>query len=416
VTPHLGEWVPLTTESFTIRGGFLTMVRRVGFLSAVVVAIACFLVCVPSKAEDTVKIGAVMPLTGVFGFAGMAGNIAAQDAIAIANEEGGVNGKKIEYVFQDGQYNLEVATEAFKKIIALENPLIMVGESTALGKALGPQIKSQYKILYGSTSFSGELADSAMNPYLFVAGPTYGDMFGILLKYIAKEKPQAKVAFFYSDSDFGRDPIKFARIMCHRLRLHLVAEEVAPIGAKDLTQQIADLKSKDPDYVIFQGFLVDPVPQVIKACRDLDMKCTFMGTFWGATKIILDKLGPLAEGYMAVNPYMYWWNEDVPMIKRIREYSAKHYPEVKYRDNFYMQGFMNVLISVECLRRADRAGQLNGDGLVKALQSFKDFDTGGLSAPFTVKNNKFPVARVWKANVQKGIYEPESDWIRLDRY
>jgi branched-chain amino acid transport system substrate-binding protein len=396
--------------------GYMMNGRKAGLALGITIIFACALICSPSQAEDTVKIGAVMPLTGVFGFAGIAGNTAAQDAIALANEEGGINGKKIQYVFQDGQYNVEVATEAFKKIMTVENPLVMVGESTALGKALAPEIKARYKILYGSTSFSGDLADSAMNPYMFVAGPTYGDMFGILLKYIAKEKPGAKVAFFYSDSEFGRDPIKFARIMCQRLRLQLVAEEVAPIGAKDLTQQIADLKSKDPDYVIFQGFLVDPVPQVIKACRDLDMKCTFMGTFWGATKMILDKLGPLAEGYMAVNPYMYWWNEDVPMIKRIREYTAKHYPDIKYRDNFYMQGFMNVLISVECLRRADRAGELNGDGLVKALQSLKDFDTGGLSAPFTVKNNKFPVARVWKANVQQGIYEPASDWIKLDRY
>lgn len=382
----------------------------------IVLTLTAWIGCGAAYAEDVAKIGAVMPLTGIFGFAGVVGNAAAQDAIGIANEEGGINGKKIRYIVEDGQYNLDIATEAFKRIMALEKPLVMVGESTALGKAMGPLIKNDFKVLYGSTSFSSELADAAMNPYTFVAGPTYGDMFGILLKYIAKEKPGAKVAFFYSDSDFGKDPIKFARIMCQRLRLKLVAEEVVPLGAKDLAPQISDLKSKDPDYVIFQGFVVDPVPQVIKACRDLDMKCTFMGTFWGATKMILDKLGPLAEGYMAVNPYMYWWNEDVPMIKKIREYNVKHRPEVQYRDNFYMQGFMNVLIAVECLRRADRAGELTGEGLVKALQSLKDFDTGGLSAPFTIKNNKFPVARVWKANAQKGIYEPESDWIRLDKY
>jgi hypothetical protein len=59
---------------------------------------------------------------------------------------------------------------------------------------------------------------------------------------------------------------------------------------------------------------------------------------------------------------------------------------------------------------------LNGEGLVEAFQSLKDFDTRGLSAPLTVLNNRFPVARVWASNPEKGIYEPASDWIKLDRY
>jgi branched-chain amino acid transport system substrate-binding protein len=367
-------------------------------------------------AENIIKIGAVMPLTGPFSFAGPPAAAALEDLTTMVNEEGGINGKKIDYFIEDGQYNLPVAQQAFGKIMSTEHPLVMFGESTALGKAMAPDIKTKFKVLYGSTSFSSELANEGGNPYCFVAGPTYGDMFGILLKYIAKERPNSKVAFFYSDTEFGKDPIAFGRLVCQKLRLKLVAEVAVPLGTTDISAQIGQLKASDPDYVIFQGFLVDPVPGVIKACRDMGMKCTFMGTFWGATKIILDKLGPLAEGYMAVNPYMYWWNDDVPMIKKVRDYNSKARPEVTYRDNFYMQVLMNSLISFECLRRADKAGQLNGPGLVKALKSLKDFDSGGLSAKFTIKNNRFPVARIWRANVEKKIYEPASDWIRLDKY
>jgi branched-chain amino acid transport system substrate-binding protein len=365
-------------------------------------------------AQDEIKVGAVQPITGRFAFAGVNINAGLEDALMIANDEGGINGKKIKYIMEDGQYQLDVATAAFKRIMSRDNPMIMYGESTGLGKAMSPEIKDRYKILYSSTSFSGELADPPANPYIFVPGPTYGDMFGILLKYIAKEQPGAKVAFFYSDTEFGKDPIPFAREMCKQLKLDLVAEAVAQVGAVDVTSQVLDLKRKNPDFVIFQGFVVDPVQTVIKQCRDFGMKCKFMGTFWGASKMIIDNLGPLAEGYMAVNPYMYWWNDDVPMIKKIKAYTAKKYPNVTARDNSYMQGFMTGLIFVECLKKADKAGQLNGEGLVKALQSIKDFDSGGLSAPYTIKNNKFPVARVWKVNVEKKIYEPASDWITLE--
>jgi branched-chain amino acid transport system substrate-binding protein len=367
-----------------------------------------------AQAADVIKIGAVQPITGRFAFAGVNINAGLKDALMMANDEGGINGKKIEYIMEDGQYTDPVAIAAFKRIMSRDNPLIMYGESTGLGKAVSPEIKSRYKVLYSSTSFSSELADPKENPYMFVPGPTYSDMFGILLKYIAKEKPGAKVAFFYSDTEFGKDPVPFGREMCKKLNLDLVAEEVAAVGAVDVTSQVLDLKRKQPDFVIFQGFVMDPVATVIKQCRDFGLKCTFMGTFWGTTTMLLDKLGPLAEGYMGVNPYNDWEMQDIPMIKKIREYTAKNYPDVKSRPNSYMQGFVTGLIFVECLKKADKAGELTGDGLVKALCSIKDFETGGLTAPLTWKNNKFPVARVWKANVQKKVFEPASEWMTLE--
>ena len=367
----------------------------------------------PVAAKDVIKIGAVQPLTGRFAFAGVNINAGLKDALMMANEAGGINGKKIEYIVEDGQYDTKVATAAFKRIMTRDKPLIMYGESTGLGKAISPVIKERYKILYSSTSFSSELANPKNNPYMFVPGPTYSDMFGILLKYIAKEKPKAKVAFFYSDTEFGKDPIPYGREMCKKLGLQLVAEEVAKVGAVDVSSQVLDLKRKKPDYVIFQGFVMAPVSTVIKQSRDFGLKCKFMGTFWGTTAMLLKKLGPLAEGYMGVNPYNFWWMDNVPMIKKIKAYTKKTYPDIKFRPNSYMQGFVTGLIFVECLKRADKAGDLTGDGLVKALQSIKDFDTGGLTAPLTCKDNKFPVAKVWKANTKKMIFEPASDWIHL---
>jgi branched-chain amino acid transport system substrate-binding protein len=370
----------------------------------------------PVSAEQELTFAAVFPLTGVFAGGGIEGVSGQRDCITMINEEGGINGKKLKYVIEDGQYKLDVGLAAFHKIMTSEDPLIFVAQNTEMAKALALDFKTRYKMLLGSTGSSGELADAAMNPYSFVIGPSDGDQLGILLKHIAREKPGAKVVFFYSDTEFGKNPVKFGRLMCQRLRLNLVAEEVVALGSKDLSAQIADMKSKDPDYVIFHGFLFDPVPQVIKACRDLNMPCRFMGTFYGASKWMLDKLGPLAYGYMAISSYEYWWNDDVPMIKKIKALTDRTNPDVKFRDVYYMRAFMSVLIAAECMRRADKAGALTREGVAKALQTIKDFDSGGLSTPWNIHNNRFPVAKVWTANPEKGIYEPASDWIRLDRY
>ncbi|MCP4688419.1 MAG: ABC transporter substrate-binding protein [Desulfobacterales bacterium] len=367
-----------------------------------------------SLAEDVIKVGAVQPVTGRFAFAGVHINAGLEDALMMANEEGGVNGKKIKYIMEDGTYKMDVAAAAFKRIMSRDNPPVMYGESTALGKAISPEIKERYKILYSSTSFSSELADPGKNPYVFVPGPTYSDMFGILLKFIAREKPGANVAFFYSDTEFGKDPIPYGREMCKKLGLNLVAEEVSKVGGVDVATQVLDMKRKKAEYVIFQGFVLSPVSTVIKQSRDYGLKAKFMGTFWGTHKMLLDKLGPLADGYMGVMPYAFYYQDEIPMIQKIRAWNEKHHPDVKYRPTSYMQGFMTGLLFVECLRRADKMGDLSGDGLVKALQSIKDLDVGGLMAPVTVVNNKIPMGRVYRANVSKNAYEPVSDWIRTD--
>jgi branched-chain amino acid transport system substrate-binding protein len=383
----------------------LMMIIAIGLFSFA--GVDCF-------AADEIKVGAVQPITGRFAFAGPHINAGLEDALMMANEEGGINGKQIKYIMEDGTYNVNVSVAAFKRIMARDNPLIMYGESTGMGKAIAPEIKDRYKVLYSSTSFSSELANAAANPYVFVPGPTYSDMFGILLKYIAKEKPGANVAFFYSDTEFGRDPVPYGRDMCKKLGLNLVAEEVAKVGGIDVASQILDLKRRKAEYVIFHGFVLAPVPAVIKQARDYGLKVKFMGTHWGTHKMLLDKMGPLAEGYLGVMPYAFYYQDDIPMIKKIRAWNQKHHPEVKYRPTSYMQGFFTGLVFVECLKRADKAGDLTGDGLVKALQSIKDFDVGGLMAPITVVNNKIPMGRVYKANVDKKVFEPISDWIRMD--
>jgi len=365
-------------------------------------------------AADEIKVGAVQPITGRFAFAGVQINQGLEDALMMANEAGGINGKQIKYIMEDGTYNVDVAVAAFKRIMARDNPIIMYGESTGMGKAVAPEIKDRYKILYSSTSFSSELANAAENPYVFVPGPTYSDMFGILLKYIAQEKPGANVAFFYSDTEFGRDPVAYGTEMCKKLGLNLVAEEVAKVGGIDVASQVLDLKRKKAEYVIFQGFVLAPVPAVIKQARDYGLKAKFMGTHWGTHKMLLDKLGPLAQGYLGVMPYAFYYQDDIPMIQKIKAWNKQHHPDVDYRPTSYMQGFLTGLVFIECLKRADNAGDLTGDGLVKALQSIKNVDVGGLMAPITVVNNKIPMGRVYQANVGKKVFEPISDWIRTD--
>ncbi len=368
-----------------------------------------------AMAEQNPTICAVHPFTGRFAFAGIHGADAMEDAINMANEEGGVNGKKINYYWADGEYKNDVGIAAFKRLYAQHKPHCMWAQSTGMTKALGPEIKSRYKVLYSAYTFADIAASPDKNPYMFIPGPTYADMFGVLLKYIAKEKPGANIAFFYGDSEFGREPIPAGRKMCKEMGLNLVAEEISKVGGVDITTQILDMKRKKVDYCIFQGFVVTPIQTVIKQAKDYGLKCKFLGTFWSTEKHLLDQLGPMANEYMGVTAYSYYYQDEFPMIQKIRAWTKKHHPKfADYRSQAYMQVFMGTTLFVEALRRADKAGSISGDSLAKALQSIKNFDVGGLMPPVTIKNNSIPVGRVVRGNSKTLKFDPVSDWISLD--
>jgi branched-chain amino acid transport system substrate-binding protein len=386
-------------------------------LQALLATLLAALSLTARAADDEIRVGACQPITGRFAFAGVNINAGLQDYLAYANEQGLVKGKKFTYFYEDSGYDTDKAVATFKKIMAQHNPVIMYGESTGLGKAIAPELNSRYKVLYASASFSSELADPKTHPYSFLSGPSYSDMFGVLLDYISKTPRAGKtgkprVAFFYSDTEFGKDPIPWARKRAAELGVEVVAEIVTKVGAIDVTTEVLALKKAQPDYVIFQGYVLAPIPEVIRAARDHGLQTTFMSTFWSMDKGIIDKLGPDAEGYMGVNPYTYYW-DDAPGIAAMRKFNEKNHPaEAKYRPNTYIQGWFTGMVYVEAIRRVVAAGKpVNGDNLIAAVGSLKDWDTGGVSGKVTFVNNKAAVGRVYRANVAKGIFEPVSDWI-----
>ncbi len=366
-------------------------------------------------AEQNPTICAVHPFTGRFAFAGIHGADAMEDAIAMCNEEGGINGKKVEYYWADGEYKNDVGIAAFKRLYAQHKPHCMWGQSTGMTKALAPEIKTRYKVLYSAYTFAEIAANPKENPYMFIPGPSYAETFGVLLKYIAKQKPGANIAFFYSDTEFGREPIPAGRKMCKELGLNLVAEEISKVGGVDISTQILDMKRKKVDYCIFQGFVTTPIPAVMKQAKDYGLKCQFMGTFWSTEKHLLDQLGRFADEYIGVTAYSFYYQDEYPMIKKIRAWTKKHHPKMAdYRSQAYMQVFMGTTLFLEALRRADKAGAINGDSLAKALESIKDFDVGGLMPPVTMRNNSIPVGRVVQGNSKTLKFDPISDWISLD--
>ncbi len=363
-------------------------------------------------AQDTITIGGTQPLTGakVFVDEGIPLTTAMKDCVAITNAEGGINGKKLRYVEEDDQFNPEIGAKAFESLMSKYKPMCVFGSGTGVALAVAPLIRERYRVLYSSPSLSAKIMTSGA-PSLFMTGPTYGDQFAVALKYVAQQKKGKKVAFLYSKGPLGEDPIAYGRIMCQRLRLELIGEAIGDMKGGDHSAQIEELKLKNPDWVILHGWIGPNNGTIIKQCHDLRLNAQIITTVWGVQRSVVQTLGPDGPKFLGVSPYAYWWMEDVPMIQKLRDYAAKNYPDVTERPLPYIVAYTAGLIFVECLRKADSAGELNAEGLTKVLRSLKDFNTGGLTPPLTIKENRFPIARVLQSNPAKEIFEPVSDWI-----
>ena len=360
--------------------------------------------------EDIV-LGGSIPMTGVFAFAGVGINAGISDYMKIVNDAGGIKGRKIKYVPEDTGYKVDVSVAAYKKITSQNKVNLYYGDSTAFSKTINPELERNGNILMAGASFATELNDPKKYPNQFLVGPDYSEMFGILLRHVAKEKPGAKVAFVYSDSEFGRDPIDESEALAKKLGLNVAIKIMTPPGSVDVSTEVIKLRRAAPDYTIFHGYILAPIPEFITQGKQQGMTSKWMGTFWTMDSSTVMKMGEAGDGFMGVMPYRYYYDTSAkaPMLDKIRQMR----PE--YQSTAYIQGFLAAMLFTEAAKRTlDAKKELNGKNLKAALNSIKDFDTGGLiGVPITIKGNSIPVGRVYKADMKAQKMVPASDWIAL---
>ncbi|HYG90726.1 MAG TPA: ABC transporter substrate-binding protein [Azospirillum sp.] len=380
-------------------------------LGAMVLA-AGMAAAMPAGAADDIVLGGSIPMTGVFAFAGIGIQAGITDYAKIVNDAGGIKGRKLRFAFEDTGYKVDTSVAVFNKLVAQDKPNLYYGDSTAFSKTINPELERSGNMLMAGASFATELNDPKKYPLQFMAGPDYTEMVGILLRYIAKEKPGAKIAFVNSDTEFGRDPIATSEKKAVELGLKVAEKIVTPPGSVDVSTEVLKLRRAAPDYTIFHGYVMAPIPEFIAQAKQMGMTSKFMGTFWSMDNSMVQKMGDLAEGFMGVMPYRYYYDTEgpAPMLEKIRQMRPD------YQSTPYMQGFLTAMLMAEAAKRTLESGQeLNGKNLKAALNSIKDFDTGGIiGVPVSIPGNSIPVGRIYKADVQKKLMVPASDWIKLE--
>ncbi|QBK29131.1 ABC transporter substrate-binding protein [Roseitalea porphyridii] len=369
-------------------------------------------------------IGASLPLTGPFATAGQLVAPVFTMARQLINDEGGIAGTPIRFVTEDSGYIPQNALANYQRALATEGDALVAyfGDSTGFMKLVAPELTGDQARLMGSTSFASELANPATNPYQYLAGPTYQDQFDILLQNI-KDQGGSSVAFIFSNTEFGRDPIEHGKMRAEELGIEVVLEETTKAQGADIPTHVTKLAQSGAEYAILQGYVTGVWPQLIGGARQFGLPTQFMGTFWGMEKLIADRVteeaGPFLDGYQGVMPYRYFYDrEDAPRYQTFAAMASEMFagtPLENYMSTWALQTMCALDIAIKALRDTAEAGQeLTADNLSAALSGISDWDTGGFfGGPVTMENNKIGTGRVYQYSAESRLFTPTSDWFTV---
>jgi len=369
--------------------------------------------------KGDIVIGASQPITGVFSFAGTAMNNGLNDYVAWRNSKGGVAGRKLRYVSEDSGFKLDQGVAIFKKIMAAEKPSFFYGDSTQWAKAVSQDAIASNAIMTSSTSLASVVADPATMPQHIVPGATYPRLHEILMEYIARTSRGAaakpNIAYVYADTEFGRDGIPGGKARAEKLGLPIVAEIVTKQSGIDVAPEVAKLRRAKPDIVIFQGYILAPMPEFVRQLREAGLNPQIMGTAWGLDKPAYDALGALGVKLTGVSMYRYGHETESSMINNMREYLATARPEVKNISPFYISSWLSGMAFAEIAERCIKANKpLQLPHMKAALESMKEWDSGGVVGLLAdLSTHQIPVGRMYQYDPDKKTMEPASAWIKV---
>jgi len=350
--------------------------------SAMRLAMAVAVLATGQAVAQEIKVGGIFDLTGITSDVGKPYAQGVRDYVALTNSKGGVNGKKIKLIDVDYGYKIPEAVSAYKRMKE-EQVVLINGWGTGDTLALKNFINED-KIPYFSGSFAGDLTDPAKTPYNFFVAPSYSDQMRAWLSWVKedwKDKTRnPKVAFFYGDNAYGKAPMEAGRRFAKENGIDVVDEEILPGNFQDATSQLLNMKQKGADYA-YINVTTTGVSLVLKGAKALGLTTRFGSNPYGFSEQLPLVAKEAAEGVTGVMPHVPF-GTPVPGMKALEDFHKANHPTDTH-DAMYVRGWASATVWVEALKRADKAGKLTGEGVRAALETFKDFDLGGLTSPVT---------------------------------
>jgi branched-chain amino acid transport system substrate-binding protein len=309
----------------------------------------------PGITKDSIKLGGSYPFSGPAS-AYRSIEQGAQAQFKSVNAEGGIDGRKIEFVTLDDAYEPPRALQNAKRLIEEEEVFALFNTlGTANNAAIWDFVnKQEVPQVYVATGASLWGADVDAHPWTTGWQPDYVTESQVYADYLAKEKPQAKVAVLYQNDAFGEDLLNGFKKAIEGGDVKVVAEESYEVTDPTVSSQMSKLASSDAD-----TFLNISTPkfgaQAIVAADKLGWKVLHIINNVAASKLLvlepagLDKSQGLVSTAYFKDPASPDWADDEAM-KEFKSGLEKYEPKANPEDPNCVYGWAAAQTMVEALK------------------------------------------------------------------
>ncbi|MHB8271677.1 ABC transporter substrate-binding protein [Bradyrhizobium sp.] len=315
-------------------------------------------------ATDTeIKVGQTIPLSGPASAYGSIGKVQAA-YIRMVNEQGGINGRKVNLIQYDDAYSPPKTVEQVRRLVESDEVLttfqiIGTPPNAAVQKYLNDKKVPQLLASTGATRFT----DPKNFPWTIAYNPNYQSEAHIYAKFILENHPNAKIAILYQNDDLGKDYVKGLKDGLGTKANMIVAEASYELSDPTVDSQMVTLKSSGAD--LFYNITTPKFgAQAIKKAAELG---------WKPVQILDINATPVsqtlipaglenAKGIISVNygkdPLDPQWADDEGM-KRYKAFMVKYAPAEDANSGIATYGYGTASLLVQILKQC-------GDDLTRA--------------------------------------------------
>jgi ABC-type branched-subunit amino acid transport system substrate-binding protein len=333
-------------------------------------------------ATDTeIKIGNIMPYSGPASAYGIIGRTEAAYFKKI-NDEGGINGRKINFISYDDSYSPPKAVEQARKLVESDEVLLVFNplgtpSNSAIQKYMNSKKVPQLFVATGATKWN----DPQNFPWTMGWQPSYQAEARIYAKYLLKEKPDARIAVLYQNDDYGKDYLKGLKDgLGAKAASMIIAEESYETSEPSIDDHIVKLKSTGAD--VFVDIATPKfAAQAIKKTGELEWKALHILNNVSASVGSVIKpagyanaQGIVSAQYLKDTTDPEWAND--PGMKAYLDFMTKDFPEGDKLDNGTVVGYSVAQTLVQVLKQC--GDNLTRENVMKQAASLRDFRLGML--------------------------------------
>jgi len=356
---------------------FRTVARLLAVALPLALVSAAVAADTPGVTATEIKIGNTNPYSGPASAYGTIGK-AIGAYFKKVNDEGGINGRKVNYISYDDAYSPPKAVEMVRKLVEQDQVAALfqtLGTPTnsAIHKYVNQQKVPHLFVATGATKWN----DPQHFPWTMGFQPNYQTEGRIYAQYILKNLPDAKIGILYQNDDYGKD---------YRKGLHdglgeaakklIVMEQTYEVTDPTIDSQIVNLKNSGAN-VFFNVTIPKFAVQAIKKSHDIGWKPTpFLNNVSSSLGTVLKPAGLDASKGLITALYQKeitdpQWKNDKGYLDWVA-FMKKYYPEGALDDQSNAYGYLAAQTLVQVLKQC--GNDLSRENIMKQAANLKNFE------------------------------------------